>query len=129
MFHRVAEARHPHGKVRQAVLRGDIPPPQLFACSDCGRQASQYDHRDYTKPLKVEPVCPSCNQKRGQAYPYLYRPNATDHPHRAICSAALDGAPLHPHRIQHELRPWRIAHANKSLIKHAVRRGVIECPA
>ena len=31
------------------------------------RRATQYDHRDYNKPLEVTPVCPSCNGKRGAA--------------------------------------------------------------
>ena len=36
-------------------------------CTDCDNRASMYDHRDYTKPLEVEPVCRSCNIKRGSA--------------------------------------------------------------
>lgn len=39
------------------------------ACVDCGRRATQYDHRDYNKPLDVDPVCRSCNQIRGPAIP------------------------------------------------------------
>lgn len=38
-------------------------------CVDCGARAIQYDHRDYNKPLDVEPVCQSCNIKRGPARP------------------------------------------------------------
>ena len=34
---------------------------------DCGKQAHEYDHRDYDKPLEVEPTCKSCNSKRGPA--------------------------------------------------------------
>lgn len=42
----------------------------LYACVDCGGVASQYDHRNYARPLDVEPVCASCNCKRGSAkYP------------------------------------------------------------
>lgn len=32
-----------------------------------------YDHRDYTKPLSVEPVCRSCNKLRGPAIGSLPR--------------------------------------------------------
>lgn len=38
-------------------------------CSDCDKPAAQYDHRDYSRPLVVEPVCVSCNQRRGPAKP------------------------------------------------------------
>lgn len=38
-----------------------------YACTDCGGVASQYDHRDYARPLDVEPVCASCNIRRGTA--------------------------------------------------------------
>lgn len=36
-------------------------------CVDCGHYAIHYDHRDYAKPKKVEPVCGRCNSKRGHA--------------------------------------------------------------
>jgi len=36
-------------------------------CVDCGKPAKCYDHRDYFKPLDVEPVCISCNRFRGPA--------------------------------------------------------------
>ena len=36
-------------------------------CRDCGARAIHYDHRDYGKPLKVDPTCQSCNFKRGTA--------------------------------------------------------------
>ncbi len=38
-----------------------------YKCRDCGAQAEVYDHRDYSKPLDVEPVCRSCNAHRGPA--------------------------------------------------------------
>lgn len=38
-------------------------------CVDCGHRATGYDHRDYYKPLEVEPVCRRCNHRRGAAYP------------------------------------------------------------
>ena len=43
-------------------LRIDITP-----CTDCGTRADRYDHRDYNKPLDVQPVCRACNRKRGPA--------------------------------------------------------------
>lgn len=37
-------------------------------CVDCKRKpAAVYDHRDYSKPLEVEPVCHWCNGRRGPA--------------------------------------------------------------
>jgi hypothetical protein len=53
--------------VRKAVVAGAIPPARNLTCTDCGQQAHGYDHRDYTKPLAVEPVCRSCNWHRGPA--------------------------------------------------------------
>lgn len=38
-----------------------------IACVDCGKPAAEYEHRDYSRPLDVEPVCNSCNAKRGTA--------------------------------------------------------------
>jgi hypothetical protein len=62
--------------VRKLVLRGDKPKASACMCVDCGKQALDYDHRDYTKPLDVVPVCRSCNQKRSSAYDSVYRPAA-----------------------------------------------------
>lgn len=38
-----------------------------IACTDCGDPAQEYDHRDYGRPLDVQPVCRSCNKRRGTA--------------------------------------------------------------
>ena len=43
------------------LLDGSIP------CTDCAKPALEYDHRDYSQPLQVEPCCKSCNRKRGPA--------------------------------------------------------------
>ncbi len=51
--------------VSAAVSRGDLKPARDHVCVDCGKQASVYDHRDYSKPLDVQPVCRSCNKLRG----------------------------------------------------------------
>ena len=35
------------------------------SCVDCGKPAREYDHRDYARPLDVQPVCSRCNHLRG----------------------------------------------------------------
>lgn len=55
--------------VANARRAGLVPPPHDFACADCGRPAECYDHRDYGEPLKIDPVCRSCNIMRGSARP------------------------------------------------------------
>ena len=42
-------------------------PAKLFKCVGCGVQATCWDHRDYSKPLLVFPVCNRCNILRGPA--------------------------------------------------------------
>ena len=49
------------------VRAGRLPRVKTLKCVDCGSKASCYDHRDYSKQLEVEPVCRSCNYKRGPA--------------------------------------------------------------
>ena len=52
--------------VKKAIKAGDLKELDgSVLCVDCGDSASVYDHRDYEKPLDVEPVCRSCNGKRG----------------------------------------------------------------
>ena len=53
--------------VGMAVKRGDIKKAKEYKCVDCGRGGQVYDHRDYDKPLAIEPVCRSCNILRGSA--------------------------------------------------------------
>jgi hypothetical protein len=53
--------------VRKAIRRGDLPKANTKDCTDCDKPAFDWDHRDYRKPLVVEPVCRACNQKRGPA--------------------------------------------------------------
>lgn len=52
-------------QVARAIRRGELRRPDQFACVDCNKPAQQYDHRDYSRPLDVEPVCRSCNILRG----------------------------------------------------------------
>lgn len=57
-----------HKLVRCAVRNGFLKKLDgSVACVDCGKPAESYDHRDYSKPLDVEPVCQGCNVRRGQA--------------------------------------------------------------
>lgn len=58
-----------HREVKKAIKNGIICPVKQLKCLDCGKQAEIYDHKDYNKPLDVEPVCRSCNRKRGSAIP------------------------------------------------------------
>lgn len=53
--------------VSAAIKRGDLPSltTNVVDCADCGARAEQYDHRDYFQPMKVDPVCRSCNMRRG----------------------------------------------------------------
>lgn len=55
------------GQVSRAIKRGDLRPAREFPCTDCGGAAVEYDHRDYAETLKVDPVCRSCNLRRGPA--------------------------------------------------------------
>lgn len=63
-------ARAAQHKIHSLVRRGKLPKASELSCVDCGKGATDYDHRDYTKPLEVEPTCRSCNRKRGPGYPY-----------------------------------------------------------
>jgi len=54
---------------RAAVRRGELAEPTSLICSDCGKPAECYDHRDYNQPLLVEAVCKPCNSSRGAGIP------------------------------------------------------------
>ena len=54
--------------VQAAISKNILPSPYLQTCVDCGGPAQTYDHRFYTRPLEVEPVCNSCNRLRGHAW-------------------------------------------------------------
>jgi len=57
--------RRAHHLIGYLVLAKKIPKPSELRCDDCGSAAEVYDHRDYTKPREVDPVCRPCNVKRG----------------------------------------------------------------
>jgi hypothetical protein len=57
-----------HGIVHKAKKEGRLPLLDgTVCCVDCGKPATVYDHREYAKPLEVDPVCRSCNSRRGPA--------------------------------------------------------------
>ena len=56
--------------VAKAVRTGALAPAKTLACTDCGKTAFCYDHRDYSKPLEVDPVCKRCDCLRGSGAPY-----------------------------------------------------------
>lgn len=60
-------ARKAYAQVTAAIKKGLLPHPSQCVCADCGKPARDYDHRDYSKPLAVEPVCRRCNKLRGPA--------------------------------------------------------------
>jgi len=62
-------ARAINNKSIPALSNGDI------LCVDCGETATCYDHRDYTRPLEVEPVCKGCNNRRGTAKGFIPIPD------------------------------------------------------
>lgn len=71
-----AEARAAHLAVARARRAGLLDAPRGKPCADCGGAAIEYDHRDYSEPLEVEPVCRRCNLLRGpakRAIPYAPR--------------------------------------------------------
>jgi len=65
---RAIGARTAMKAVHNAVRSGRMQPATAFACIDCTAPAEVYDHRDYNKPLQVEPVCLRCNARRGPAF-------------------------------------------------------------
>jgi ribosomal protein L37E len=58
-----------HKLVAREIRAGRLPPAKTLACADCGKPAFAYEHRDYNQPLMVEPICRSCNGRRGAAIP------------------------------------------------------------
>lgn len=70
------EAQRARHQLYAAIRKGLLPNLGLrqTRCVDCGDIALHHDHRDYSKPLEVEPVCGSCNAKRGPAVVSVPRP-------------------------------------------------------
>lgn len=59
------ERKFAKNKLTTAIKNGELKPASKFRCADCGVKAQAYDHRDYSKPLDVVPVCTRCNLMRG----------------------------------------------------------------
>lgn len=59
------------GQVSQAIKKGKIPclKVNVIKCAYCPAKATVYEHRDYNKPLDVQPVCARCNVALGEAIP------------------------------------------------------------
>ena len=53
-----------HNSVKHAVAKGDLPRVKTCTCADCGVQAEEYHHPDYSKPLWVVPLCKACHVRR-----------------------------------------------------------------
>jgi hypothetical protein len=70
----LAEGIRASSKITRAIKRGQLEPAKTHLCVDCGSQARDWEHRDYTKPLAVVPVCRPCNQRRPTAFDSVYRP-------------------------------------------------------
>lgn len=51
--------------VARHIKHGHMKPARTHQCVDCGAPAKTYDHREYLKPLQVDPVCKRCNFVRG----------------------------------------------------------------
>lgn len=80
---RRAIANPAHARVKKAIERGKLPRLDgSILCKDCGVPAQVYDHREYAKPLQVDPVCRRCNRRRGpaiDAYAPFFDPTSRRH--------------------------------------------------
>ena len=50
-------------KVLTEIRAKRMIPAIELSCVFCGGKAEEYHHPDYTKPLKVEPMCHRCHMK------------------------------------------------------------------
>ena len=48
------------------VEKGFLPDPKTLKCKYCESMATEYDHRDYSKPKIVDAVCHACNNRLGE---------------------------------------------------------------
>ena len=62
---RNAEKRRAWERIQYRVeKRGTWPKPEVFVCSDCSAQATDYHHEDYALWWSVEPLCRACHMNR-----------------------------------------------------------------
>lgn len=68
--------------VKWAVQMGRLPnlKEKFVRCADCDARAIEYDHRRYSEPLNVDPVCRAHNMKRGFALDQTFRDAITGEP-------------------------------------------------
>lgn len=78
---RLAWASYAASVLRKEIRKGNMLKAKDIglACVDCGSAAEVWEHRDYTKPLDVDPCCISCNLRRGKAYIPDYFPEPTEY--------------------------------------------------
>ena len=65
-YDRKDREKHPlkikaRSKVAYLIRKGVIPKPSELVCV-CGKQAKEYHHKDYSKPLEVVPLCVLCHK-------------------------------------------------------------------
>lgn len=90
-------------RVHRAILSGKLPRLDgTIPCTDCAGPAVAYDHRRYSDPLAVEPVCQSCNLLRGPASDRERGPETNTTTTAAAlcrkCYAPVDRTPSGPKR-------------------------------
>ncbi len=118
--------------VHIAISRCRLPEIESCRCVDCGAPAECYDHRDYTKPLQVEPVCKGCNNRRGPGLPL---PSAEDGGYNKIpgktakrwqyLEGDAEGAQLHEYPILQTLN-WRDLDEQQEIARELDRtRGAV----
>ena len=49
--------------VNNAIQAGKLPRPDTLFCTYCYEMAQHYHHPDYSKPLKVIPLCRKCHTR------------------------------------------------------------------
>ena len=54
------------GVVQMSKYKNLLESASKKKCVDCGNNANHWEHRNYSRPLLIEPVCQSCNIKRGK---------------------------------------------------------------
>lgn len=64
-WHHSEARRMAYKMMNHAIRAGMFPRAQTLRCVDCNDWAYAWDHRDYSKPLHVDPVCAACNVRRG----------------------------------------------------------------
>ena len=81
-----------HARVLYAVRSGRLAHPFSKLCVDCGAPAAEYDHRDYSQPLLVVPVCKILNDPLARSFfleqPVLVRQSLQKHLH-SLCSTMI----------------------------------------